>query len=324
MDRPLRIGIAGARGIGKHHAKWFAQAGCEVTAVYGTSEASVERAAAGLRDLFGFTGRTYHDWDRFLAEGGFDACSVCSPAERHRENVESLAARGVHLLCEKPLVWDWDKTPEQLRADAAATVKAATDAGVVFALNAQYPAAIPGWIQLYETVRGEAPILEEGFFVMDTKGLPRSTHGAAEVWVDLAPHPLALMDHLNPGGIDWSTLRHSSGPMQVEVHFEWVSGEFRIGGHIECRRTPEGPVRRQLGNQDLMADWDGANVNGEFCSVLSAEGKQWVGKDFMRVSVERFIDAVTSGDPSRVLVGPAGALRQHEALVGVWERLWRS
>src|SRR6478672_10830060 len=95
----LRIGIVGARGIGKHHAKWFARAGCDVVAVYGTTEESAAAAAAGLRDLFAFSGRVFHQWDRFVAEGGFDACSICSPAECHAANARDLGSAGKHLLC---------------------------------------------------------------------------------------------------------------------------------------------------------------------------------------------------------------------------------
>jgi hypothetical protein len=43
----------------------------------------------------------------------------------------------------------------------------------------------------------------------------------------------------------------------------------------------------------------------------------------MQVSVERFVEAVRTGDERRLLVGPAAALRQQEALTGVWECCWR-
>src|SRR5688500_16997398 len=114
MPEPLRVGIAGARGIGKHHAKWFTLAGADVTAVYGTTPESAEAAAEGLRTLCGFQGKAFHEWDRIVAEGGFDACSVCSPAEDHAANVHSLVAAGKHILCEKPVVWNWDYTAEQM------------------------------------------------------------------------------------------------------------------------------------------------------------------------------------------------------------------
>lgn len=322
MNQRPKVGIAGARGIGKHHAKWFAKAGCDVVAVYGTSAESAESAAVGLRDLMGFQGRVYHEWDRFVEESGMELCAVCSPAEAHARNVRSLAAAGKHILCEKPLVWNWDYTAEEMLAEARDAVDAVEKAGVVMGVNAQYPAAIGPWIELYRTVFGKEPFLHDGYFVMDTKGEPRSPHGAAEVWVDLAPHPIALLDKLAPGSIDWSTLEHEDGPMEVVVKFTWVNPEWTIQAHIECRRSPGGPVRRLLGDQDMIAEYDGVNVDGEFKARLRFKGYEWVGKDFMQFSIERFLEAVRTGDRTRLIVDPDAAIRQQEALVGVWDRCW--
>jgi hypothetical protein len=322
MTAPLRVGIVGARGIGKHHAKWFAGAGCEVVAIYGTTRESAEAAAAGLRDLFGFSGRAFHDWDAFRREGDFQAVSVCSPAERHLENVRDLAADGVHLLCEKPLVWDWSFPPLRMIEEATLLVEAAAHHNVLLGVNAQYPAALEGFEELFLRVHGRAPDYQRLSFVMESKGKPRSAHGAAETWVDLGPHPLAFIDRIAPGGVDWETLRHRDGPLEAALDFEWVSPGVRLGVHIECRRTTDGSLHRSLGNQDLTVLYDGCNVDGEFCARLRAGGEEWVGPDFMRVSVERFVDAVRTGDPHCLLVDGNAGLRQQEALVGVWERCW--
>jgi len=318
----MKIGIVGARGIGKHHAKWFTRAGCEVVAIFGTSEESANAAAAGLRDLCGFSGRAYHDWERFRREGGFDACSVCSPAESHWENCRDLAADGKHLLCEKPIAWHWDRTPLELIEEATRVVEAAARHDVILGINAQYPAALEGFDALHRQALGREPVYRSLHFVMETKGQPRSPHGAAETWVDLAPHPLAFLDRVAPGGIDWETLRHSDGPREAVVDFDWVAGDRRIAVHLETRRTTDGSVRREIGNGDLTATYGGRNVDGEFMALLTAGEHEWVGTDFMCVSVERFVDALRTGDPSRVLVDGRAGLRQQEALVGVWERCW--
>jgi predicted dehydrogenase len=322
MTEPLRAAIVGAKGIGKHHAKWFARSGCEVVAIYGTTPDSVQAAASALNDLMGFTGRAFHQWDRFVADAGFDACSVCSPAESHAQNVHSLLAAGKHVLCEKPLCWNWDYSPARIMGEAQAMVEAVERSGVVFGLNAQYPAAVRGWSELYREVFGKDPGLERGYFTMDTRGKPRSPHGPAEVWVDLAPHPIALIDRLLPGGIDYSTLRHQDGPLEVALQFDWVSGDRRVPCEVECRRTPDGQVRRLLGNQDMIAELDGINVDGEFRARLRHGDHEWVGKDFMQESVERFVEAVRRGNTSTLLVDAPAALRQQAALTGVWERCW--
>src|SRR5437588_12607508 len=112
MPDRLKVGVVGARNIGKHHAKWYAQLGAEVVALYGRTPESVERSAAGLRDLFGFSGKTYHDWEAFVRDPAFEAVSVCSPADAHAANAVDLLQAGKHVLCEKPLVCDWDATPQ--------------------------------------------------------------------------------------------------------------------------------------------------------------------------------------------------------------------
>lgn len=324
-SRPLRVGIVGARGIGKHHAKWFAQAGCEVAAVYGTTEPSAAAAAAALRELFDFQGQPYHDWDRFCHETDLDACSVCSPAENHFENVRDLAACGIHVLCEKPLVWNWDYTPLRIIEEATALVEAAAHHDILLGVNAQYPAVLEGWRELNRRILGGEPDFSRLSFVMETKGKPRSPHGPAEVWVDLGPHPLALLDRLTPGTVDWTTLRHQDAPNEAILDFDWISQDRPMSVHIECRRV-EGPeVHRRLGNQDLTFDFGGRNVDGEFCAVLKAQteaGEEWIGNDFMRVSVERFVTAVQTGDARQLLIDGQAGLRHLEVLTRVWEHCW--
>jgi len=322
MAVPLRVGIVGARGIGKHHAKWFAHAGCEVTAVFGTTAESAAEAARGLSDLMGFSGRAYHDWEQFRRQGGFEAVSICSLAHAHTANLRDLADDGRQILCEKPLSWSWDWPAERILADGREGVAHAKRRGVLLGINAQYPAAVEGFEELHRSVLGREPEYESLCFVMETRGKQRSAHGSSEAWVDLGPHPLALLDSLAPGSVDWSTLRHSEGPGEAVVDFTWVSGDRRIAIHLECRRGVQGEIHRKLGNQDLVADYDGFNENGVFRARLRGGSGEWSGQDYMQTSIERFIQAVRSGDESRLLVTGEDALRQQEALVGVLTRCW--
>ena len=57
MEEVLRVAIAGASGIGKHHAKWFHQAGAQVVGFCGSNEASVAATSKALKGLFPFSGR---------------------------------------------------------------------------------------------------------------------------------------------------------------------------------------------------------------------------------------------------------------------------
>lgn len=323
MTQRLRVAIVGGRGIGKHHAKWFRRAGCDVTALYGTSPESAAAAAKAVSALIPFDGRVFSDWDQFLRDGVFDAASVCSPADAHCRNVLDLASAGRHILCEKPLAWDWDRTPGEMVEQGRAMLAAVRENGVVLAVNAQYPAALEGYRHLHRELRGRDPDFPRLSYWMETKGQPRSPHGPAEVWVDLGPHPLAFLDAVAPGGaVQWETLKEQGSGFETRVEFVWRSSQGDLPVDMTLRRVPGGNPVRRVGNGDLDCAYEGANVDGEFVAVMRANGSEWVGLDFMRTSVERFVDAALTGDETLALVTGDAGLRQLEALVGVWSRSW--
>ena len=73
--------------------------GLELAAVFDPVRANAEKA--GLR----FGARAFTEQEAFL-DAGLDAVLVCSPVPHHRANVTAAAARGIHVLCEKPLGMD--------------------------------------------------------------------------------------------------------------------------------------------------------------------------------------------------------------------------
>ncbi|HEU4753489.1 MAG TPA: hypothetical protein VFU47_10320, partial [Armatimonadota bacterium] len=68
--------------------------------------------------------------------------------------------------------------------------------------------------------------------------------------------------------------------------------------------------------------YQACQIEGEYRTLLRAGDAEWVGKDLMQVSVERFIEAVRAGDERLLLVSGAAALRQQEALTGIWRHCW--
>jgi 1,5-anhydro-D-fructose reductase (1,5-anhydro-D-mannitol-forming) len=94
-----------------------------------------------------------------------DAVIVASENARHRELVELAAARGVHILCEKPLATTWE--------DGLAMRDAVTRAGVVFLMA--FPVRFSG---TFERLRStfEAGVLGEVFSIRGNNNgvLPRA------------------------------------------------------------------------------------------------------------------------------------------------------
>jgi predicted dehydrogenase len=93
----LRVGILGAGQVGQRHAIGFSHA--RAGAVVGYADVVVERAEALAAE---YGGDAFADRQRLLDQG-LDVLVVGLPHSLHVEPVEEAAARGVHVLMEKPL-----------------------------------------------------------------------------------------------------------------------------------------------------------------------------------------------------------------------------
>lgn len=127
----LRGALLGAGNIALrgHVPQWTGDAelarGVELVAVADLSPANLLAVAEALPEA-----RRYADALELLDREQLDFCDVCTPPFTHRALVEAAAARGVAVVCEKPLA------PNLAEAEAIAA--AVRRAGIVFAACHQY------------------------------------------------------------------------------------------------------------------------------------------------------------------------------------------
>lgn len=97
--RPVRIAVIGAGKIAEvGHIPGFIQAGARVAALCDIHSQNLIRLAAAYQ-----IDRTYTDWRDMLADGEFDAVSVCTPPALHRDMVVASLEHGYATLVEKPM-----------------------------------------------------------------------------------------------------------------------------------------------------------------------------------------------------------------------------
>ncbi len=122
----LRVAILGAGGIAARHAGAIAELpdALELVASAGRDPAKAEAFAAR------HGGAAFTALEPMLDEIRPDLVIVALPPCAHRGEVEAIAARGIHLLVEKPIALD--------AARAASMVAAAEAAGVVAAVGFMY------------------------------------------------------------------------------------------------------------------------------------------------------------------------------------------
>jgi len=119
----MRWGLLGASSIAANHMIGAIRgAGGEIRSVLSSS---ADRAAS-YADEHGIA-RGSTDLDALLAEDDLDAVYISTTNEKHFAQAMAAIAAGKHVLCEKPLAMSV--------ADAVTMVRAAEQAGVVFATN---------------------------------------------------------------------------------------------------------------------------------------------------------------------------------------------
>jgi predicted dehydrogenase len=96
--KPVRMGIIGAGGWGRMHARTYAStAGVQLTGVVDSDTARAEALAEE------FDAKAYSDARGMLASSEIDAVSIVTPDFAHDDLLLDAVAAGKHILCEKPL-----------------------------------------------------------------------------------------------------------------------------------------------------------------------------------------------------------------------------
>lgn len=121
-----RVAVAGSGYFAQfHYDAWQRLDGVEVVAAASLNSASLAAVAA----RFGI-GRTFTDVGAMLDEVRPDLLDIATPPSAHAPLLEAAAARGVHVICQKPLGGDLDT--------ARAMVEAAETAGITFVVHENF------------------------------------------------------------------------------------------------------------------------------------------------------------------------------------------
>lgn len=244
---PQRIGIVGARrvrqGLGPFVARGLARHGATIAAVLGTSPATARAAAEEVERASGAQPGALADPDAFDALE-LDAVCVLSPPGTHAEHVERALARGRHVLCEKPFLWqpetDWVERARSLEDRFAA-------AGLVLAINAQWPWVLPAFEKIAgRRVTGATRL---------AMGLSPASSGEQMIG-DALPHPISVAQALRPDLESLADVRFDHPDPEVLTVFADLAGAdgpFRLEAELGSASS-EHPREAWLAIDDVRAD----------------------------------------------------------------------
>lgn len=186
INTALRVAVVGAGYWGPNLARNFAMSSeWELVAI---CDMDLERARALARK----TGEpaVVGSMDELLSGHEVDAVAIATPAHTHYSIAMQAIAAGKHVLVEKPLA---DNS-----AHGEAMVRAAGDAGTVLMADHTY-CYTPAVLKIRELLA--AGELGEILYIDSTRINLGLVQPDVDVFWDLAPHDLSILDFILPGGL---------------------------------------------------------------------------------------------------------------------------
>lgn len=246
--RVLRAAVVGAGYWGPNLARNFAASDrWELAAVCDLDPA---RAARVARASGGADVET--SLDALLARDDVDAVAIATPARTHHPIAMAALRAGKHVVVEKPLAAD--------AASADEMIAEARERGLVLMTDHTY-CYTPAVLKIRELI--EAGELGEILYVDSVRINLGLVQPDVDVFWDLAPHDLSIIDFVLPGGLrPRSVAAHGGDPLGagkacvgylflpldggavVNVHVNWLSP-------TKIRRIAIGGSRRTLVWDDL-------------------------------------------------------------------------
>lgn len=317
-NESVRIAVIGASGIGKNHAAWFQKHGADVVAFAGSSAESVTRTAEVLTEKLGKTPTGYDSVETLLKAEHLNAVCIASPPERHYEHVSQCLSHGLHVLCEKPLVYDPLLSTEILLAQGKELVRLAASHKLLLGTQMQYSLIAT---RLCELAKIHPDKVTTFTMEMETKNLkPGRSHET--IWIEMAPHPLSVLQKIAGGGeLDTETLECSVDDQETTAEFSLTRPNgHAIDARIVTRCNPQAasPLRRFTIN-DTVIDYAGRkNADGDFLTYLTRGGYELEMPDLVDILVGNFLDACRGKDKLEV-TGADGA-RNVEWMLSILDR----
>jgi predicted dehydrogenase len=227
MDNQLRIAVIGAGYWGPNLARNFSVSpDWRLVAICDLDRERAEALAARVGGVDVVT-----DVDDLLARDDVDAVAIATPARTHHGLAIKALAAGKHVMVEKPL------------ADASnlgrAMVDMASASGLVLMADHTY-CYTPAVLKIRELI--EEGALGDILFVDSTRINLGLIQPDVNVFWDLAPHDLSIIDFVLPGGLRPATVSaHGADPLgagkacvgylvlplengaMAHVHVNWLS-----------------------------------------------------------------------------------------------------
>lgn len=308
----LRVAVIGARrarqGLGPFIARDLIAAGADLVGLLATTRVSCAEALEQCERFAGVRPTAYTDLATLLDSERPQALVICSPHASHFSVLERSLERGLHVLCEKPLVWGPD-----FAARSARSAERFAERGLVLFENCQWPYILPAFAELHPRALDAPPRA----FAMSMEPATRGR----DMLADCLPHPLSLLQSLapdpSPQAEDVRIVVDAEGG--CEVHFEYKTPAARICVEIDLQPSDTRPRRFAIGIDEWRAERSVDPV--DYALRLVCDDRSVPLPDPMSALIADFVACASAGRDARASdrcaeIGARAKLL--ESLVDAW------
>src|SRR4051794_18932599 len=250
MSRPYRIAVIGAGYWGPNLVRNFrGSPDWDLVAVCDLDEARA-RKVVGPRTMVDIETSV----ERLLARDDVDAVAIATPAKTHASLALTAFAAGKHVVVEKPIA--------QTTEEAAAMVRAADEAGLTLMVDHTY-CYTPAVQYIHDTIR--RGVLGHILYVDSIRINLGLIQPDIDVFWDLAPHDLSILDYILPGGLlPEEVSATGADPLHAgKACVGYVTMPLANGGtaHVNVNWMSPTKIRQMvIGGSHRTLVWDDLNV----------------------------------------------------------------
>ncbi|MFS0661730.1 Gfo/Idh/MocA family oxidoreductase [Niallia alba] len=291
--RKVRVGVIGVGGIGSVHLENIAlNEQAEIVAVCDISE-----------DQAIFVGKKYHvpsytDVDKMLEENTIDALFICVPPFAHGNIEEKAAAKGIHLMVEKPVGLDLETVKKKYEVIKGSGIICATGYCLRY---------LDTIAKAKEFLQDKEIAMVNGYYLTKFVPIPwyRERSKSGGQLVEQATHTLDLIRYLT-GDMDkiyanmnllvTKDIPNIDIPDVTSVNFTLKNGAV---GHLSCSFIqPDHRMGIEILGKDFRVAVDGSNVTitDNYSTVIYRPTMNYyVAQD------HAFIKAIVTNQPNLIL-----------------------
>ncbi|MBI2057050.1 Gfo/Idh/MocA family oxidoreductase [Candidatus Pacearchaeota archaeon] len=276
--KKLKVAILGAGNIGKFHVREFKNAGCDVVAILGSSEKSVKKAAGDIYKMFHVEVKQYHNLTRLLKNEKIDAVSICTPPELHSKQIKRCLEYGLHILCEKPFVFDSKYENYKTAQDL---LKISKEKKKVLTVNTQWPSVL-------DKLNLKDKKINSFTMYMEPPGF-----GETEIISEAVPHMNSMLIRLVNRG-EAANFRFYKYEEDIKIKFNYKNKNnvCKVIYHIKPKQERPRKINFSINDKKYRREIIGDNRH----FIVSKNMKLEI-EDPLKVSIRKFVGAIGGGEP---------------------------